>query len=713
MGAAIASAVIYVAGTVLYGVLSGLVLRRRGRTWSELILLLLGLSAGVWYFGNAVDTLARVLFEGPLPGVAKATDIIVCLGIALVPSLLMLMALFYFHERRRRLPRYLLGALTVTICALVLPFLLVLIDIIGGGVRLATFTASAVGQVFLGWLALALTSSAWVCFLQTRQATERQESRFFRTLFWGTTLVAAAIVAAPFLIAAGTGRPSPSPEMSLVISLAGLFPGVVFAYYVYRYNYMEFVLRRTLFHAFLTLLVISIYYLLICELSRRLVTEVPGLRVPVVEGLLVIGLVYLFPRMGSMLRSALRFLAFRRIADAEQQLHVLNRMVGADPMLDPERVLTDVCGAVRTACGARSVCVVLKAESQIDAYGDVPPGGVDEGMLQTILDGCAALGSAWIERGDVRDAELLGALRRLNAHFVYPIVYEGAPCGFIAVGRPSVMLPMAEEESEQLVVLAGTISAALGRARAVRERLQLQRRLYAREKFASLGQLAASVAHEVRNPLSSIKTLVQCMTEELEAQGMALEEPELVVEEINRLNRTVDGLLRYARPAGNAEQTAQFSAVLDTVLQILRHEFDRRGCRPVLNVEEGLPPVAAGEDETKEILFNLILNALEAMPSGGELSLTARARDGRLHAAVEDTGSGIPHDVRGRIFEPSFTTRDGGTGLGLSIVRDRLLEAGGTIRCVDTGGGTRMEFELPLAAPGPPDDAETAGPDQP
>jgi signal transduction histidine kinase len=708
MGAAIASAVLYVAGTVLYGVLTGLVIRRRGRTWSEVILLLLGLSAGIWYFGNALDSVARLLFTGPLPAVTQATDIIVCLGIALVPSLLMLMALFYFHERRRRLPRYLLALLTVLICALALPFSLVLFHIIGGGVRLATFTASAVGQVFLGWLALALTSSAWVCFLQTRQATERRESRFFRTLFWGTVLVAAGIVSAPFLIAAGSGRPGPSPEMSLVISLAGLFPGVVFAYFVYRYNYMEFVLRRTLFHAFLALLVISIYYFLIRELSRWLGAEIPGLRVAVVEGLLVIALVYLFPRMGDMLRAGLRFVVFRPIADAEQQLSVLNRLVGADPMLEPERVLSEACKAVKTACKARSAFIALSMGPVPDVYGDVPPGGVSDRLLRTVLDGCASLGSAWVERDDVRNAELLGALRRLNAHFVYPVVYEGRPCGFIAVGRPSVILPMTEEESEQLVVLAGRISAALGRARAIRERLQLQRRLYAREKFASLGQLAASVAHEVRNPLSSIKTLVQCMEEELAARGIRPEETELIVEEINRLSRTVDALLRYARPADAVRPTADFADVLGTVLQILRHEFGRRGCHAVAAVQEDLPPVGTGEDELKEVLFNLILNALEAMPSGGELRITARARDGRLLAAVEDTGPGIPEEMRERVFEPSFTTKDGGTGLGLSIVSERLAEAGGSIRCLGGETGTRMEFDLPLS-PGPGPHGEDAG----
>jgi signal transduction histidine kinase len=192
------------------------------------------------------------------------------------------------------------------------------------------------------------------------------------------------------------------------------------------------------------------------------------------------------------------------------------------------------------------------------------------------------------------------------------------------------------------------------------------------------------------------------MTEDLDGQGIRPEEAELIVGEINRLDRTVDALLRYARPDAATRPNADFGEALENVLRILRHEFGRRGCRLEVALEEDLPPVRAGEDEVKEILFNLILNALEAMPAGGELRVTARAADGRLSAAVEDTGRGVPEELREQIFEPSFTTKEGGTGLGLSIVRERLAEAGGAILCLPREQGTRMDFELPLATGGLP-----------
>jgi len=698
MVAVIASTIVYVVGTVLYGALSALVIRRRDKTWSEVMLLLLSVSAAVWYLGNAMDRLAHLLFTGRLPYVVTVTDVVCCLGIALVPSLLMVMALLYLDERRKRLPRWLLGALVGGILALVLPFSLVLANVISGEQRLASVSASLVGQVFLVWLALSLISSAYVCLLQAREVSGKREERFFQMLFWGTVAVAAAIVPAPFLRAAGSPPAGPTAAIDIIVSLGGLFPGAVLAYYVYRYNYLQFILRRSIFYGFLTLLVISIYYFLIRELARWLGRVVPGLNVALVEALLVIGLVYVFPHLGAVLRDLFRLVAFRHTADAEYALGTVNREISLDPMLDPDRLLNGVCLDVKQACAARSVSIVLQPDSALEVYGDPPEGMFTQEDVQDIVRFCAQRGSAWLERAEVRDVRCLAAMRKLDAYSIYPVVHEGGYRGFIAVGRTPIMLPLPEEASEQLVVMANRITNAMGRAKMIREKLQLQRRLYAREKFASLGQLAASVAHEVRNPLSSIKSLVQCLSEDLARKGIQAEETDLIVEEINRLNRTVTGLLRYARPAEEGRQETDFAEVLDAVVRLLRHELARRGATFQADVPPGLPPVRAGEDEVKEVLFNLVFNALEAMPGGGTLTVTGEQKDDRLRVAISDTGHGIPQELLEKVFEPSFTTKQGGTGLGLSIVRERLQEIGGTIRCRSSEKGTTMELDLPLAA---------------
>ena len=167
-------------------------------------------------------------------------------------------------------PRWLLAVLSAALVVMVLPFSLVLIKVIGQGASLGSVSASPMGQLFLGWLALSLVSSAWVCFRQTQRLRDQHEERLFRALFWGTALVAAAIVLSPFLMVGRAPALRLASESDLLIGLAALFPGLVFAYYVYRYNYLEFILRRSIFYAFLTLLVISIYYFLIRALARWL-----------------------------------------------------------------------------------------------------------------------------------------------------------------------------------------------------------------------------------------------------------------------------------------------------------------------------------------------------------------------------------------------------------------------------------------------------------
>ena len=226
---AITSTTVYVIGTVLYAVLAGLVFRRRRKSGSDSMLLLLGLSAAIWYLGNAIDRLSQLLYFAPLPTVVKVTDIMCAVGIALVPSLLMIMALLYVNERRPRLPRWILGLAVAAMLVAPLPFGLLLVKVVGAEGGLAAISASPVGKVFLAWLAAALTATAAVCFWRTRRAASEREERFFHLLFWGVVAVSLVFFGVPFFLARSTGPASRwlTSEIDLLISLGGLFPGLV------------------------------------------------------------------------------------------------------------------------------------------------------------------------------------------------------------------------------------------------------------------------------------------------------------------------------------------------------------------------------------------------------------------------------------------------------------------------------------------------------
>ncbi len=149
---------------------------------------------------------------------------------------------------------------------------------------------------------------------------------------------------------------------------------------------------------------------------------------------MVIALVYLFPHIGRNLQEALRAIVFRRTADIEYMLGALNQRIGADPMVEPDRLLEDVCRGVKEACGARDVAILLEEEPGMTAYGDRPPAAFSEADFRAVVSLCSRQRSAWLERGDIADVACLEAMRKMGAYSIYPIVHEDACRGFIAVG---------------------------------------------------------------------------------------------------------------------------------------------------------------------------------------------------------------------------------------------------------------------------------------
>jgi signal transduction histidine kinase len=211
------------------------------------------------------------------------------------------------------------------------------------------------------------------------------------------------------------------------------------------------------------------------------------------------------------------------------------------------------------------------------------------------------------------------------------------------------------------------------------------------------------VAHEVKNPLSSIKSIAQVMRED---EGVSREygrDLDLITGEVDRLSRSVSQLLSFSRPAVVAASAARAREIIAGVLALVQAEVDERAVH--LSLQLAANPLLDGETTAalKEVLANLVLNAVQAVERGGQVRIESRtAADGRLQIAVSDDGAGIPPGMQERVFEPFFTTKQRGTGLGLAIVARRVREMGGTITLkspVHDGRGTRFELVLPVAAP--------------
>jgi PAS domain S-box-containing protein len=267
-----------------------------------------------------------------------------------------------------------------------------------------------------------------------------------------------------------------------------------------------------------------------------------------------------------------------------------------------------------------------------------------------------------------------------------------------------------EDDVAVVQLLGAQLSASLEMARLyaeARQRLDelaaTQARLVQRERLAAIGELAAVMAHEVRNPLGVIFNALSGLARVVPAGGDARLFVDIVREESVRLNRIVGDLLDYARPLKPELAPARLLDVIDAALDAAaaadQGHDPAAALRVVRDVPESLPDVTIDARLMRQAILNLALNAMQAMPTGGTLTVSARAAGKTLTIAVSDTGAGMSPEVAARVFEPFFTTRSTGTGLGLSVVKRIVESHEGEVSVTSrAGGGTTFTLALPAHA---------------
>ncbi|MEW6219508.1 MAG: ATP-binding protein [Thermodesulfobacteriota bacterium] len=248
--------------------------------------------------------------------------------------------------------------------------------------------------------------------------------------------------------------------------------------------------------------------------------------------------------------------------------------------------------------------------------------------------------------------------------------------------------------------------AAMGRVLLLHdlsELKELEARLRRHDRLAALGRMAAGVAHEVRNPLSSIKGFATFLAGKLPAASREQGIAELLASEVERLDRSIGALLDYTRPLPLRLEAVAMAPFLDTALALMASDAAELGVRIETAYAPDLPVVQADQDRLKQVFLNLFLNALQAMPAGGVLAVQAAAGPrGGVEIRVADTGPGIPAQILDRVMEPYVTTKANGTGLGLAIASKIVEEHGGSLTLANRPeGGAEARLTLPAQPPGP------------
>ena len=253
-----------------------------------------------------------------------------------------------------------------------------------------------------------------------------------------------------------------------------------------------------------------------------------------------------------------------------------------------------------------------------------------------------------------------------------------------------------------LEFLCEQLPGALDLCRLIEEKLRLERELAERERLALVGQMAASISHNLKNPLGSMKTILQVQLENPELPDSIRGETKMVLDEISRLSTKLNQLLQFSRPAvrgGNGTGSCNAAAVVEEVAGVLSHEAERRGLKLQTKTSGVNGRATITAEALNDIVSNLVVNALEATPRGGQVSAGVAKVGGNLCVLVEDDGPGIPTGLQEKILQPFFTTKSQGTGLGLAIVARRVAEFGGKIDWespVKDGRGTKFKVTLPM-----------------
>ncbi len=293
---------------------------------------------------------------------------------------------------------------------------------------------------------------------------------------------------------------------------------------------------------------------------------------------------------------------------------------------------------------------------------------------------------------------------------VKPVALDESNLGFLKIGLSLGSMEVAWHNSLRAIITLGLAIVAAGilgmaailynQQSHMQEVKALEIEVLHRERLSALGNLAATVAHEIRNPLNAISMGLQRLKVEFQPtddQEQYSRVTELMLGEVHRLNSIVEQFLSLARPLEIKPEALRVQDVLNELVTLVEGEAQQSKVQIRVAAPLNLPPLKADREYLRQTLLNLILNGLQAMPEGGTLTLKANTSNGNFLISVTDTGTGIAPENRRRIFEPYFTTKAKGSGLGLAIAR-RIIEAhGGKITVTnEAGGGCRFLISLPI-----------------
>jgi len=659
-----------------------LVSHRSQLTATERLLALLALTMGGWHTSNLVITLHGLFDFGfdTWTTLLRVADSVAVVSITFAYSFLLHVHLHLWAAAHGRSSLSKSERLRAYLSYLPTVFLLVAMPRLWLGEYAPMFTKLSLFVFpFALWIAYVLGLIALTELLIARRTRNPSEKRIMSTLAFSFIGVGIVIFAA---LAFGVGEGTVAGlYLKTIANLGSLLPSVLLAYYIYRYRYLEIIIEESLIVITFATVVLTVYVFGIRTLGDWL-TQNYGVRPGLVEALLILGLTLLAAPFRRWLGQR-----FHKLFEREAALYKqIVARIGSHPgqYRDLSDLLQFVEQRTTEALGLRQLRIFVNGQATTN-------GDSAEARVEPWVDSILALSrqSGW---APIEDAPILV---EQGFKLAYPLRREDKINGLLAIDASSASLT--PDARSVIEILSDQVAIAIDDSRLVEENVRLERELAEGERLAALGRMAATVAHEVKNPLSAIKSIAQVMKEDQSLGDEYSRDLSLIVGETDRLSQSVTQLLSFARKESPAEQALGVDELLRSVVGLF--QASAREQQIELSYDARTDATLPGKSVSvlRDALSNLLLNALQATGRGGRVSVFASLVGGDLIITVQDSGAGVSPDLRERIWEPFFTTRQRGTGLGLAIVRKRMQEVGGTASLAASSAlGAIFHLRIPL-----------------
>jgi signal transduction histidine kinase len=386
-------------------------------------------------------------------------------------------------------------------------------------------------------------------------------------------------------------------------------------------------------------------------------------------------------------------------------------------IVDPEQLTNNLLSKLRELISVEKAFVYLADQSEsVRSFSLVDKASQDTFQLPDLAIDSRI--TQWFRtnrqilfcEGDNEVTDYLGAelqpFLELSINLAFPLISMDRLIGIVFLHLSQG--PLSKVQVANLHLLSRQAGLAFENALLFKERLRQNERMFRAEQLATMGQFAAGIAHELRNPLTAIRSTIQYLAGDFAEDSEQKRLAKNILGEVDRLNSIVGNLLSLAQPAESNPEEIDIGEEIERCLNLIEAKAKSQNVRLSTHIESGLPKLIFDPAALRQLLLNVMMNGRQAMPEGGTLSIKARrlaegtpesaSAGERMLIEIEDEGPGIAANLRAKVFEPFFTTKAGGTGLGLAICDSIVKRYNGEIWVEKAkSGGAEVKIALPMS----------------